>query len=57
MLIKLVAALIEKDNKVLIAKRSTGNPNVYGKWKFPGGKVELDKGNNKNKQYSNKVIG
>ena len=42
MLIKVVAALIEKDNKVLIAKRSTGDPNVYGKWEFPGGKVELN---------------
>ena len=35
-----VAALIKKDNKVLIAKRSTGDPNVLGKWEFPGGKVE-----------------
>ena len=42
MLIKVVATLIEKDNKVLIAKRSTGDPNVYGKWEFPGGKVELN---------------
>ena len=42
MLIKVVAALIEKDNKVLIAKCSTGDPNVYGKWEFPGGKVELN---------------
>ena len=40
-MIKVVAALIEKDNKVLIAKRSTGDPNVIGKWEFPGGKVEL----------------
>ena len=42
MLIKVVAALIEKDNKVLITKCSTGDPNVYGKWEFPGGKVELN---------------
>ena len=41
-MIKVVAALIEKDNKVVIAKRSTGDPNVLGKWEFPGGKVELD---------------
>ena len=34
-MIKVVAALIEKDNKVLIAKRSTGDPNVLGKWEFP----------------------
>ena len=35
-----VAALIGKKNKVLIAKRSTGDQNVFGKWEFPGGKVE-----------------
>lgn len=39
-MIKVVAALIEKDGKALIAKRSTGDPNVLGKWEFPGGKVE-----------------
>ena len=38
--IKVVAALIEKDNKVLLAKRLTGDTNVLGKWEFPGGKVE-----------------
>ena len=32
MLIKVVAALIEKENKILVAKRSAGDPNVYGKW-------------------------
>ena len=42
MLIKVVAALIEKENKILIAKRSTGDPNVLGKWEFPGVKVELN---------------
>lgn len=35
-----VAALIEKDNKYLIARRSTGSKDVLGKWEFPGGKVE-----------------
>lgn len=40
MLIKVVAALIEKDGKYLIARRSTGDENVEGKWEFPGGKVE-----------------
>lgn len=40
-MIKVVAALIEKDNKVLIAKRSTGDVNLLGKWEFPGGKVEV----------------
>lgn len=41
-MIKVVAALIENDNKVLLAKRSTGDINVLGKWEFPGGKVEQD---------------
>lgn len=35
-----VCALIELDGKYLIAKRSTGNEQVLGKWEFPGGKVE-----------------
>lgn len=38
--IVVVAALIEKDNKYLIARRSTGSQDVLGKWEFPGGKVE-----------------
>lgn len=40
MIINVVAALIRKDNKVLIARRSTGDPNVMGKWEFPVGKVQ-----------------
>ncbi len=39
-MITVVAALIEDDNKILIAKRATGDPNLLGKWEFPGGKVE-----------------
>ena len=39
-MITVVAALIVKDNKILIAKRSTGDPNLLGKWEFPGGKVK-----------------
>ena len=39
-MITVVAALIKKDNKVLIARRATGDEYVYGKWEFPGGKVE-----------------
>lgn len=39
-MITVVAALIEKDNKYLIARRSTGSKEVLGKWEFPGGKVE-----------------
>ena len=41
-MIIVVAALIEKEGKYLIAKRSTGDENVFGKWEFPGGKVELN---------------
>ena len=41
-MIKVVAALIEKGGKVLIAKRLTGDTNIFGKWEFPGGKVELN---------------
>lgn len=41
-MIKVVAALIENDTKVLLARRSTGDINVLGKWEFPGGKVEQD---------------
>ena len=39
-MITVVAALIEKDGKYLIARRSTGTEDVMGKWEFPGGKVE-----------------
>lgn len=39
-MITVVAALIEKDGKYLIARRSTGSQEVFGKWEFPGGKVE-----------------
>ena len=39
-MIRVVAALIKNDNKFLLAKRSTGDENVFGKWEFPGGKVE-----------------
>ena len=39
-MITVVAALIKKDDKILIAKRATGNEEVHGKWEFPGGKVE-----------------
>lgn len=33
-MVNVVAALIIKDDKVLIAKRSTGDTNVFGKWEF-----------------------
>ena len=41
-MITVVAALIKKEDKILIAKRSTGDLNIIGKWEFPGGKVELN---------------
>ena len=41
-MITVVVALIEKDNKYLIARRSTGSSDVLGKWEFPGGKVEQE---------------
>lgn len=34
------AAIIRRDNKILIAKRSTGALGI-GKWEFPGGKIEF----------------
>ena len=46
-MITVVAALIKKDNKILIAKRATGDSNVYGKWEFPGGKVEVNESEEK----------
>ena len=41
-MITVVAALIEKDGKYLIARRSTGSSDVLGKWEFPGGKVDQE---------------
>ncbi len=38
--VPVAAALIEKDGRVLIAKRKAGR--FTGKWEFPGGKVEED---------------
>lgn len=41
--IHVVAAIIEKDNKILIAQRLKGQ--FAGLWEFPGGKVELFESN------------
>ena len=38
-MIKVVCALIKKDNKILLARRKNGDEQVIGKWEFPGGKV------------------
>lgn len=40
-MITVVAALIEKNNKYLIAKRSYG-VDTKDKWEFPGGKLEIN---------------
>ncbi len=37
-MIKVTAAVIEKDGKILIAKRKRGD-RMGGKWEFPGGKL------------------
>ena len=39
-MIKVVAALIKNNGKILIAKRSTGDKATLCSWEFPGGKVE-----------------
>lgn len=36
---QVTAAVIEKDGRVLIAQRKTGDA-LAGKWEFPGGKLE-----------------
>jgi 8-oxo-dGTP diphosphatase len=37
--VKVTAAILVKDNKILIAKRGPDDP-LADKWEFPGGKVE-----------------
>jgi 8-oxo-dGTP diphosphatase len=37
---EVTAAIIVRNNKVLIARRAPGE-NLEGKWEFPGGKIEL----------------
>lgn len=39
MIIKVTAAIIEKNSKILIAQRKVGS-NLGGRWEFPGGKLE-----------------
>lgn len=38
-MIEVVAAILEKENKILIAKKREGKP-LAGLWEFPGGKIE-----------------
>ena len=39
-IIRVTAAILEKDGKILIAKRETGDELFAGLWEFPGGKIE-----------------
>lgn len=38
-MIEVVAAILEKENKIFIAKKREGKP-LAGLWEFPGGKIE-----------------
>jgi 8-oxo-dGTP diphosphatase len=40
-MIKVLAGIITKDNRILIARRKQGS-RLAGKWEFPGGKLEPD---------------
>lgn len=40
-MIEVVAAILEKDDKVLIARRKPGK-HLDGYWEFPGGKIETN---------------
>ncbi|MFH1785446.1 MAG: (deoxy)nucleoside triphosphate pyrophosphohydrolase [Candidatus Micrarchaeota archaeon] len=39
--ILVVAAIIKKDNKILIVQRKTNCKREPNKWEFPGGKIEI----------------
>jgi len=39
-IVKVTAAILVKDNKIIIAKRGPGDA-LANKWEFPGGKIEL----------------
>jgi len=40
-IIKVTAAILVKDNKIIIAKRGP-NDRLANKWEFPGGKIEIN---------------
>jgi 8-oxo-dGTP diphosphatase len=40
-MLKVTAAVIEKDGKILIARRKAGD-RLGGKWEFPGGKLKMN---------------
>lgn len=39
-----VFAFVEKNGKILLAKRSANDPQAGGEWSVPGGKIEMDVG-------------
>ena len=39
-IIRVTAAIIEREGKILIAKRKAGDDLFAGLWEFPGGKIE-----------------
>jgi 8-oxo-dGTP diphosphatase len=39
-IVKVTAAMLVKDNKIIIAKRGPGDK-LADKWEFPGGKIEI----------------
>ena len=41
-MITVTAAILERDGKILIAKRKKDDP-LKGKWEFHGGKVDQEK--------------
>ena len=40
-IVKVTAAIMAKDNKIIIAKRGP-NDRLANKWEFPGGKIEIN---------------
>jgi 8-oxo-dGTP diphosphatase len=40
-IVKVTAAILVKDNKIIIAKRGS-NDRLANKWEFPGGKIEIN---------------
>jgi 8-oxo-dGTP diphosphatase len=40
-IVKVTAAILVKNNKIIIAKRGPGDA-LADKWEFPGGKIEID---------------
>ena len=40
-IVKVTAAILVKDDKIIIAKRGPGDK-LADKWEFPGGKIEIN---------------